>query len=185
MLVYIIVEKYLFLRSQECNSRRVINAVKTDLLQRGKQNTLIRFKAYQNGLSRVACHAIEYAHLDPKVLQDNIKNASLSEIEQLEKKFPLLSSIITIAPILGLMGTVLGIMDVFSVISGGDIGRPELLSEGISEALITTVAGLAITIPGVLMYHYFRQRVDMMLLGMEKCACSITLFIKSNPSIQE
>ena len=184
-LVYIIVEKYIYLKQQYINPNVVIKAIQNDLIRFGQNETLSLLKKHKKAIFRIAGESIKYTHLDRDSRQDYIKEASLKEVEQLEKNISFLSAIITISPILGLMGTVLGIMDIFNVISGGNIGNPELLSKGIAEALITTVSGLAITIPGVILYHQFRHRIDMILLGIEQCTYNISLFIQTNTTIKE
>ncbi len=184
IIVYIIIEKYIYLKQQYINPTIVINAIQNDLIRFGKQETLSLLKKHKKAIFRIAGESIKYTHLDRNSRQDYIKEASITEIEKLEKNISYLSAIITIAPILGLMGTVIGIMDIFNVISGGNIGNPELLSKGIAEALITTVTGLAITIPGVVFYHQFRHRIDMILLGIEQCTYNISLFIQNNTQIK-
>ena len=79
---------------------------------------------------------------------------------KLDQHLPLLSSIITVAPILGLLGTVLGLMDVFNVISGGGLGDASMLSAGIAEALLTTVLGLIVAIPFIFAYQLLSSLID-------------------------
>lgn len=182
---YIIIERYWFLKEQTLDVRVILIEIKKDLLKLGKEKAIRKLKIRRTCIGRVVSESIKHSHLERNIFRDTIKEVSISEIERLEKNIPFLTAIITISPILGLMGTVLGIMDIFNVISGGYIGNPELLSKGIAEALITTVTGLGITIPCILLYHYFRNRVDMIVMGMEQCAYTITLFIQGNNSIKE
>jgi biopolymer transport protein ExbB len=74
----------------------------------------------------------------------------------------------TVSPLLGLLGTVLGIMTAFNEVAGSDaMGRPELLASGIGEALITTASGLFIAIPALIFYMYFTGRVDQLIIEMD------------------
>ena len=181
---YIIIQKYLFLNVQAVDADTSLDTIKSQLLNVGKEETLRDLRSKRKIILRVAGHAIKYSHLDREAIRDSIKEASINEVQKLEQGISLLSGLITVTPILGLMGTVLGIMDIFNVISGGHIGSPELLSKGIAEALITTVSGLGIAIPCILLYQYLRNRIDTILMGMEKFAYNITLFIQDNDSIK-
>ena len=182
--VYIIIQKYLFLNVQSVHTDSALDTIKSQLLNAGKDETLRDLRSKRNIVLRVAGNAIKYSHLDREAIRDSIKEASITELQKLEQGMPLLSGIITVTPILGLMGTVLGIMDIFNVVSGGNIGNPELLSKGIAEALVTTVSGLGIAIPCILLHQYLRSRIDEILMGMEKFAYNITLFIQDNNSIK-
>lgn len=182
--VYIIIQKYLFLNVQAIDEDTALDTIKNQLINIGKEETLRDLRSKRKIILRVAGHAIKYSHMDREAIRDSIKEASINELQKLEKGMSVLSGIITVTPILGLMGTVLGIMDIFNVISGGNIDNPELLSKGIAEALVTTVSGLGIAIPCILLYQYLRSRIDTILLGMEKFAYSITLFIEDNNAIK-
>ena len=79
-----------------------------------------------------------------------------------------LGTISSITPLLGLLGTVIGMIKVFTVITSQGIGDPSVLSEGISEALLTTAAGLSVAIPSLMFYRYFRGKVDDLVVTMEQ-----------------
>ncbi|WP_312284149.1 MotA/TolQ/ExbB proton channel family protein, partial [Candidatus Igneacidithiobacillus taiwanensis] len=79
-----------------------------------------------------------------------------------------LGSIAGVAPLLGLLGTVFGIMHAFAAIGAVGMGDPKALAGGIAEALITTAAGLIVAIPSLLFYRYFRGRVEALILATEK-----------------
>ena len=104
--------------------------------------------------------------------REEIKEALLDqgrqEIHHLEKGLGALETIAGIAPLLGLLGTVLGILKVFKVISVMGVGQATALAGGISEALITTIAGLFIGIPALVAYNYFTNRAETLVLEIEK-----------------
>jgi biopolymer transport protein ExbB len=89
-------------------------------------------------------------------------------IHELERFLNTLGTIAAITPLLGLLGTVLGMIEVFDVISAEGSGDKELLASGISKALITTAAGLTVAIPALLFYRYFSGKLDRLVVGMEK-----------------
>ena len=104
--------------------------------------------------------------------RDEIKEAILDQGRQesisLERGLSILETIAGIAPLLGLLGTVLGMIRVFGVISEQGLGQAQLLSGGISQALITTVVGLSIAIPTLVAYNYFTDKVENLVLEIEK-----------------
>src|SRR5690606_31303564 len=79
-----------------------------------------------------------------------------------------LGTIAAISPLLGLLGTVIGMIKVFAAITSSGVGNPSTLAGGISEALITTAAGLTVAIPSLMAYRYLRGQVDGLVVQMEK-----------------
>lgn len=108
-------------------------------------------------------------HSDDKdAIKEALSDQGRQEIHHLEKGLVVLETIAGIAPLLGLLGTVLGILRVFNIISAMGIGQAEALAGGISEALITTIAGLFIGIPAVVAYNYFTQKAESLVLEIER-----------------
>lgn len=91
-------------------------------------------------------------------------------VKRMSQFMPVLDTMITVAPMLGILGTVTGIMSAFNVMSGSGMADPKLVTGGIAEALITTVAGLIISIATVFPYNYFRSRIEHAIHFMEKYA---------------
>jgi biopolymer transport protein ExbB len=85
----------------------------------------------------------------------------------------MLGVVANLAPMLGLLGTVLGMIKAFAVISKSGTGNPGLVASGISEALITTATGLAIGIPALALYHYFRGKIDRIIFEMEEVSLQL------------
>jgi biopolymer transport protein ExbB len=91
-------------------------------------------------------------------------------VHELERFINTLGTIAGVSPLLGLLGTVTGIIRSFNVIQAGGMGDPRALSGGIAEALICTVAGLCVAIPALIFYRYLRGRVEGIVVEMEKQA---------------
>jgi len=91
----------------------------------------------------------------------------------LEKNLNTLGTIAAIAPLLGLLGTVIGMIKVFAVITTEGVGNPETLAGGISEALITTATGLVVAIPSLIFYRYFRGKINLLVVDMEQQAMKL------------
>jgi biopolymer transport protein ExbB len=89
-------------------------------------------------------------------------------VQELERYLPALGTIITIAPMMGLLGTVLGMIGVFSAINTAGVGNPQQMAGGISEALVTTVVGLLIAITTLVFERYFKAKVDGFVSVMER-----------------
>jgi len=104
--------------------------------------------------------------------RDSMK-ASIEEVgghvaHELERYLNALGTIAAVTPLLGLLGTVIGMIKVFTNITSVGVGNPALLAGGISTALVTTASGLMVAIPSLMFYRYFRGRVDGLVIDMEK-----------------
>ena len=90
----------------------------------------------------------------------------------------ILSTIASVAPLLGLLGTVLGMIEVFAVITVNGIGQAGELAGGISQALVSTAAGLVVAIPSLMFYRYFQGRVEAIVVSMEKDTIRLLEFLQ-------
>ncbi len=102
------------------------------------------------------------------VVEEIIEETGIQEIHKLEKYLSTLGTIASISPLLGLLGTVTGMIRAFNVMAIEGPGKPLALAGGISEALITTATGLSIAIPTLVAYNYFSSRVDYLIRESEK-----------------
>ncbi len=100
------------------------------------------------------------------------------EAVSLQKYLGLLGTIANITPLLGLLGTVLGMIDAFHVIATEGVGSPATLGGGISQALITTAAGLTVAVPMILLHRYLLSRSDRLVLELEEATMHIIDFIE-------
>ena len=103
-----------------------------------------------------------------EIMKESIEEVGRLVAHSLERFLNTLGTISSITPLLGLLGTVIGMIKVFTVITSQGIGDPSVLSEGISEALLTTAAGLSVAIPSLMFYRYFRGKVDDLVVTMEQ-----------------
>ncbi|MCK5439649.1 MAG: MotA/TolQ/ExbB proton channel family protein, partial [Gemmatimonadetes bacterium] len=100
-------------------------------------------------------------------IRERVEHQGRQEIARLERGLGLLETIAAIAPLLGLLGTVLGMIEVFDVVSQQGAGQAQELSGGISQALITTATGLSIGIPALVAYNYFVGKAERLVLDIE------------------
>jgi len=119
-------------------------------------------------LGRILAAGLVNRRHERAVIKESIEEVGRHVAHELERFIGALGTIATASPLLGLLGTVLGMIKIFSVVSSEGVGDPALLAGGIAEALITTVTGLFIAIPSLILYRYFRGRVDDLIITMEQ-----------------
>ena len=103
-----------------------------------------------------------------EIMKESIEETGRHVAHDLERFLNTLGTIASISPLLGLLGTVIGMIKVFTVITSLGVGDPSILSEGISEALITTAAGLSVAIPSLMFHRFFRGKIDGLIITMEQ-----------------
>ncbi|MGC9054955.1 MAG: MotA/TolQ/ExbB proton channel family protein, partial [Candidatus Hydrogenedens sp.] len=117
---------------------------------------------------------------EPKdVLVEHINTLGRTQLSYLERGLTVLQIISVISPLLGLLGTVLGMVDIFNVITIGGLGNAQMLAQGISKALITTVAGLIIAIPSLVAYHLYSRRVEEIGIRIQELIMPFLIKLKS------
>lgn len=107
------------------------------------------------------------------ITKEGIEDVGRHVTLSLERNLNTLGTIAAITPLLGLLGTVIGMIKVFAVITTEGVGNPETLAGGISEALITTATGLVVAIPSLIFYRYFRGKISRLVVDMEEQALKL------------
>lgn len=123
---------------------------------------------------------LEHIEMSREVIENVLQESILREIPRVERFLPTLSVLAAIAPLLGLLGTVTGIINTFQVITQFGTSDPRMMSGGISEALITTQIGLAVAIPILLMHHFLERRVDKVIADMEEKGTALMVTLSKN-----
>lgn len=118
------------------------------------------------------------------VMKDSIEEAASQVIHRLERYLSFLGTIAAIAPLLGLLGTVIGMIEVFNAIMVEGTGNAAVLAGGISQALITTASGLAVAIPALISHRYFERQVDGLVINMEDQAIKLVDAIHGDRKIR-
>jgi len=124
-------------------------------------------------LGSILAAGIVNRHQNRDVMKESIEDTGRHIVHELERYLNSLGTIAAITPLLGLLGTVIGMIKVFATITTQGVGDPGALAGGISEALITTAAGMSVAIPTLMFYRYFRGRVRMLVLKMEQEALTM------------
>jgi biopolymer transport protein ExbB len=124
----------------------------------------------RGSLSRIVEEVIHSRDMDRAHIVESMQATGRREVGHLERGLTLLEIVAGISPLIGLLGTVLGMVTVFDAITAEGIGNPQVLSNGISKALVTTVAGLCIAIPSLAFHSYFSRRVESLAMEMQDVA---------------
>ncbi len=129
-------------------------------------------------LSSVVVEAVNNRGLPEDELKERVELVGKREAMELYRYLGILSAIVSISPLLGLLGTVTGMIKCFNVISVEGLGNPSTLATGISEALITTAAGLCVAIPTFAFHSYFEGKANKMVGILEEMAVKIVEYVK-------
>ncbi len=126
-------------------------------------------KKNDSPIARIFAAGLKRLHLPLETLERHISEAGEREIIKLRKNLRALSIIAAITPLLGLLGTIFGMISAFQTVAvtGDALGRTELLASGIYEALITTAAGLIVAIPALILYHWLSAKIDKIVHEMD------------------
>ncbi|MEZ5450169.1 MAG: MotA/TolQ/ExbB proton channel family protein [Thiolinea sp.] len=116
------------------------------------------------------------------IMKENVEEAGRHAVHKLERYLNALGTIAAITPLMGLLGTVLGMITAFSKINQVGVGDPATVAGGISQALFTTAAGIAVAIVALIFHRYFKARVDNYVVGMEQEAIKLIELVNRNNS---
>lgn len=167
----IFIERVLFYHRSQINTEQFMKGIR-NVLQRGSLTEAISICDETPGpVAQVVKMALLKHDRSREEIRETIEDVGLVEVPRLEKNLVPLATIAHVAPLIGLLGTVLGLIRAFQVIQ--EKGQPALvgdISSGIWQALVCTAAGLAVAIPAYIAYNYLVSRVDSIVLDMEKCA---------------
>ncbi|MBK1723266.1 MotA/TolQ/ExbB proton channel family protein [Thiocystis violacea] len=129
-------------------------------------------------LGRMLAAGLINRHHSHEIMKEAINDAGRHVVAELERFLNTLGTIAAVAPLLGLLGTVLGMIDVFGVIMEAGVGNAGVLAGGISKALVTTAAGLSVAIPALLFHRFFDNRVGQLAIDMEEQALRLVEVLK-------
>lgn len=134
-----------------------------------------RIKSLQKNspLGRILAAGLMDRNAARDITKESIEDTGRHVTAMMEKNLNTLGTIAAISPLIGLLGTVVGMIKVFAAITTSGVGNPETLAGGISEALITTAAGLVVAIPSVIFYRYFRGKINHLVVNMEEQAMQL------------
>ena len=177
----LIIERFVFLIRTQANSDRLLNRVReltsADQWQECQQYCQRHAKS---SVCRVLGAGIGNFGASREIVENALQEAIMRELPRLERFLSTISVLAAVAPLLGLLGTVSGMINTFQAITVHGTGDPRMLSGGISEALITTQLGLMVAVPVLLFHHFLERRVDVIVGEMEEKSTALTVIMLKN-----
>lgn len=154
-------ERWLALGQTKLGRERFGRDVVETLRSAGPQPALEVCKRAATPLARILAVALDHAAAPPAEREKRVEDVATDEVRRLGANLRPLLVVYVVAPLLGLLGTVWGLIEAFATIAMKQgLGKPELLASGVYQALVTTAAGLTVAIPTVIAYYYLKGRVD-------------------------
>ncbi|MFB6345358.1 MAG: MotA/TolQ/ExbB proton channel family protein [bacterium] len=174
-------ERAWYLWSQDISASTFWDRLEEPLSSYDFQTVLERTRSFNGLLSELVQRGLSVTPLNRDRAVDEMEEYGLEKMPELERFLPALNFIAQVSPLLGLLGTVAGMIETFSVIAEVGVGRPEMLAGGISKALITTASGLAVGIITLFFHHLLSRRVDRITHEMEMGVRRIDEVLKNEP----
>jgi biopolymer transport protein ExbB len=163
----IVIERFWTLRRDRISPPNMIQQIRQWVQNNELDEARIRAIYDSSLLGRVLAAGLINRKSSREILKESIQDAGRHTVPELERYLRTLGTIAAIAPFLGLLGTVFGMIDMFSGIGHQGLGDPSIVADGIAQALVATAGGLVVAIPSLIFYRYFRGRVNDLLLDME------------------
>ncbi len=173
----IISERYWALRRSAVAPSRLVEQILGWHRDNRLNNDNIAMLYHSSPLGKMLAAGLVNRNHSREVMKESLEESGRHEVHELERYLSALGSIAAGTPLIGLLGTVIGMIKVFDAITLGGVGDPAVLSTGISEALITTAAGLSVAIPSLIFYRLLKRKVDELVVEMEQAAIRVVEII--------
>jgi biopolymer transport protein ExbB len=170
--VTLITERALFLRSKKIAPPALLDEVVQDLKQRGVSQQMLTKLGEGSPMGKVFAAGLKNIKSTPEVMKESIEEAGRAVANDLDRFLTTLGTIASISPLLGLFGTVIGMIEIFGSQNAGG-AAPAELAHGISVALYNTAFGLIVAIPSMIAYRHFRAQVASLTFEMEQQAIKL------------
>ena len=172
--IIVIVERWLYLRNMSINARSFILQVKSLIMKNRITDAVVLSKKTASPVAKITKAGVERYNRPRQEIKEAIESAGKAEIYQLENNLGVLGTVAAIAPLLGFLGTVTGMIRAFIQVQnlGGNVDA-SVLAGGIWEALVTTASGLAVGIICIIFYNYLQSKVEYFVYEMEENSSSI------------
>lgn len=170
--VTLITERTLFLRRKNIVPPTLLNDVVQELKQRGVSPQMLIRLSEGSPLGKVFAAGLKNIKSAPEVMKESVEEAGRGVANDLERFLTTLGTIASISPLLGLFGTVIGMIEIFGSQNAGG-AAPAELAHGISVALYNTAFGLIVAVPSMIAYRHFRAQVGSLIIEMEQQAIKL------------
>jgi len=168
-----IIERFWTLSRARADTRRLIGTIIVTLRNDGVQAAAEECQKVRGPIAAIMYSGLQKADKGPIAVEKAISTAGTIEMSFLERGLIWVSSVTTIAPLIGFLGTVSGMINAFEAIAASEQVNAKLVASGISEALITTATGLIVAIPATLCYNWFVSSIDRFVIEMEETSAEL------------
>ncbi|WNZ54373.1 MotA/TolQ/ExbB proton channel family protein [Microbulbifer sp. EKSA008] len=184
-VIAICVERFWTLHSQHIAPRTLLGEVWGWLKNNQVNAEKLKELRDSSPLGKIFAAGLSNSRHGREVMKDSIEETASQVVHELERFLGALGTIAAVAPLIGLLGTVIGMIQVFTAIMVEGTGNAGVLAGGISQALITTAAGLTVAIPALMAHRYFQRRVDTIVVAMEQEAVKLVDALHSDRKIED
>jgi len=167
-VIAISVERYWTLKPDKISPKQQLGQVWSWIQGNQLDSEKLKQLRRSSQLGRILAAGLSNSRHGRDVMRDSIQEAATAVVHDMERFLGALATIAAVAPLLGLLGTVIGMIKVFTALNLEGTGNASVLAGGISEALITTAAGLCVAIPAMIAHRFFVRRVDSLVVAMEQ-----------------
>ena len=179
--VTLIVERLIYLRSKNIIPAKLLDEVVEELKQRGVSSQMLSKLNSGSPLGKVFASGLKNIKSQPQVMKESIEEAGRAATHDMERFLTTIGTIASISPLLGLFGTVVGMIEIFGAQNAGG-AAPAELAHGISVALYNTAFGLIVAVPSMIAYRHFRASVDSFTIEMEQQAIKLVEIVHGERS---
>lgn len=173
LAVAVMIERWIALRRAEADSDALMVKVRNRLMEGDVNGAVETAKATPGPVARVLEGGLNASHLTLPAIERRMEELALAETPELHKRLSWLDTIITVSPLLGLLGTVIGMVSSFRIIGSTGASHPTAITAGVAEALIATATGLIIAIVTLVGYNALTERVRTIISSIELSATQL------------
>ncbi len=184
LAIAIIIERFWTLNPSRIAPMNMLPEVWSKIKQNQLDASELKELRNSSALGQILASGLVSAKSGRTIMVESIELAAGHVIHDMSRYLNLLGTIAQITPLLGLLGTVLGMIRVFTEIMAQGTGNANVLARGISEALITTAAGLTVAIPTLLFYRFFQRRIDTLVVDLERESIKLVDALHSSRTVE-
>jgi biopolymer transport protein ExbB len=183
MAVAIIIERFWTLRASRVTPPHLLGLVWRWIKEKKLTSERLKELRAHSPLGVILAAGLANSKHGREIMKECIEEAAARVVHDLERYLNALGTIAGIAPLLGLLGTVLGMIEIFGSFMGSGMANAPQLAGGIAKALITTAAGLMVGIPALFFHRFLQRRVDELVMGMEQEAIKLVEVVQGDRNV--
>ncbi len=184
LAVAIVVERLWTLRAAKISPPHLLGQVWRWVKDKQLDNSRLKELRSGSPLGQILAAGLSNSRYGREQMKESIQEVGTKVVNDLERYLTFLGTIAAITPLLGLLGTVLGMIEIFSAFMGSGMANAPQLAGGIAKALITTAAGLIVAIPTLFFHRYLQRRVDELVVGMEQEAIKLVEVVQGEREVE-